>query len=126
MTFTKLENSSDKAVVAEEVKILTNLLNESTSQLIGENEFDKIQNLIKISAKKDYDQLKKQWLAKGQAIEDNKQYTFVTVDHLLFLPFFPMMESHGNPQLIFPDFIRHTVRKYLHSKYPIEGSQMSE
>lgn len=60
MTFTKLENSSDKAVVAEEVKILTNLLNESTSQLIGENEFDKIQNLIKISAKKDYDQLKKQ------------------------------------------------------------------
>lgn len=73
-----------------------------------------------------YDQLKKQWLAKGQAIEDNKQYAFVTVDHLLFLPFFPMMESHGNPQLIFPDFIRHTVRKYLHSKYPIEGSQMSE
>ena len=29
MTFTKLENSGDQAVVAEEVKILTNLLNES-------------------------------------------------------------------------------------------------
>lgn len=35
MTVKKLENSSDVNVVTEEVKILTNLLNESTEQLIG-------------------------------------------------------------------------------------------
>ena len=57
MTFTKLENSSDKAVVAEEVKILTNLLNESTRQLIGDEKFAKIQDLINISASKDQKQL---------------------------------------------------------------------
>ena len=53
MTFTKLENSSDQAVVAEEVKILTNLLNESTRQLIGDEAFAKIQDLINTSASKD-------------------------------------------------------------------------
>lgn len=57
MTFTKLENSSDQAVVAEEVKILTNLLNESTRQLIGDEAFAKIQDLINTSASKDQEQL---------------------------------------------------------------------
>ena len=57
MTFTKLENSGDQAVVAEEVKILTNLLNESTRQLIGDEKFAKIQDLINISASKDQRQL---------------------------------------------------------------------
>lgn len=73
-----------------------------------------------------YDELQDQWLVDEQAADDNKQYSFVTVDHLSFLPFFPIMESQGNPQLIFPDFIRHTVRKYLQRKYPIEGSQTRE
>lgn len=59
MTFNKLENSSDKVVVAEEVKILTDLLNKSTSELIGEKAFAKIQDLIKISADKDYESLEK-------------------------------------------------------------------
>ena len=40
-------------MVAEEVKILTNLLNESTRQLSGDVIFNKIQDLIKISAQKD-------------------------------------------------------------------------
>lgn len=57
MTFTKLESSSDQAVVAEEVKILTNLLNESIRQLIGDELFAKIQDLINISASKDQKQL---------------------------------------------------------------------
>ncbi|MCT3602699.1 phosphoenolpyruvate carboxylase [Lactobacillus acidophilus] len=57
MTFTKLENSSDQAVVAEEVKILTKLLNESTHQLIGDDAFAKIQDLIDTSASKDQKQL---------------------------------------------------------------------
>ena len=60
MSIKKLENSSDHAMVAEEVKILTNLLNESTRQLSGDVIFNKIQDLIKISAQKDYDALEKQ------------------------------------------------------------------
>ena len=46
MSIKKLENSSDHAMVAEEVKILTNLLNESTRQLSGDVIFNKIQDLI--------------------------------------------------------------------------------
>ena len=42
MSIKKLENSSDYAMVAEEVKILTNLLNESTRQLSGDVIFNKI------------------------------------------------------------------------------------
>lgn len=60
MSIKKLENSSDHAMVAEEVKILTNLLNESTRQLSGDVVFNKSQDLIKISAQKDYDALEKQ------------------------------------------------------------------
>lgn len=52
MSIKKLENSSDHAMVAEEVKILTNLLNESTRQLSGDVIFNKIQDLIKITSKK--------------------------------------------------------------------------
>ena len=60
MTVKKLENSSDVNVVTEEVKILTDLLNESTEQLIGKELFTKIQNLIKISANKNYQELEDQ------------------------------------------------------------------
>lgn len=60
MTVKKLENNSDVNVVAEESKVLTNLLNESTKQVIGQAAFAKIQNLIKISAAKDYQELEKQ------------------------------------------------------------------
>ncbi|RVU73855.1 phosphoenolpyruvate carboxylase [Lactobacillus xujianguonis] len=60
MTVKKLENSSDVKVVAEEVKILTNLLNESTEQLVGKELFGKIEQLIQISAKQDYQELEKQ------------------------------------------------------------------
>ena len=60
MTVKKLENSSGVKVVTEEVKILTDLLNESTEQLIGKELFTKIQNLIKISANKNYQELEDQ------------------------------------------------------------------
>lgn len=60
MTVKKLENSSDVSVVTEEVKILTNLLNESTKQLIGKELFTKIQSLIEISANKNYQELEDQ------------------------------------------------------------------
>ncbi|QQP27666.1 phosphoenolpyruvate carboxylase [Lactobacillus ultunensis] len=60
MTVKKLENNSDVNAMADEVKILTNLLNESTEQLVGEDAFAKIQNLVKISAAQGQEKLKKQ------------------------------------------------------------------
>ena len=60
MTVKKLENNSDVNAMADEVKILTNLLNESTKQLIGEDAFAKIQNLVEISAAQDQEKLKEQ------------------------------------------------------------------
>ena len=60
-----------------------------------------------------YDQSQDLWLAQGQPIQSKETYELITVDHLWFSPFFPSMEANGLPQLIFPDFIRHVVAKYL-------------
>ena len=54
-----------------------------------------------------------QWYVAGETIDMQKIYHLVTVDHLWFLPFFPSIDRYGNPQLIFPDFLRHVVAKYL-------------
>lgn len=60
MTAKKLENNSNHAVIAEEVKILTDLLDESTRHLVGDEEFAKIKGLVKIAASSDHSQLESQ------------------------------------------------------------------
>ena len=60
MTAKKLENNSNHQVIAEEVKILTDLLDESTRHLVGDEEFAKIKGLVKIAAGKDHSQLESQ------------------------------------------------------------------
>ncbi|WP_201331947.1 phosphoenolpyruvate carboxylase, partial [Lactobacillus nasalidis] len=60
MTAKKLENNSNHAVIAEEVKILTDLLDESTRNLVGDDEFAKIKSLVKIAASNDHSQLESQ------------------------------------------------------------------
>lgn len=60
MTAKKLENNSNHAVIAEEVKILTDLLDESTRHLVGDEEFAKIKGLVKIAASGDHSQLESQ------------------------------------------------------------------
>lgn len=60
MTAKKLENNSNHAVIAEEVKILTDLLDESTRHLVGDEEFAKIKGLVKIAASNDHSQLESQ------------------------------------------------------------------
>ena len=54
VTAKKLENNSNHAVIAEEVKILTDLLDESTRHLVGDEEFAKIKGLVKIAASSDH------------------------------------------------------------------------
>ena len=57
------------------------------------------------------------WL--GQPIDLQKTYTFATVDHFMFVPFFPTIEIVGKVEFLFPDFIRNVVGSYLSEHYPI-------
>lgn len=58
-----------------------------------------------------------QWYAQDEVIDPDKVYRIATVDHLWFLPFFPSIERYGQPKLIFPDFIRHVIAKYIRHIY---------
>lgn len=60
MSVNKLENYGSHQEVAEEAKILTELLNESIRQIEGEDTFNIIQKLIDVAAKKDYRNLEEQ------------------------------------------------------------------
>lgn len=67
-----------------------------------------------------YDTQTKQGFWQNKKIELTQKYTFVTVDHLLFIPFFPSIEIDGQIEFIFPDMLRQVVGDYLHSYYPSE------
>lgn len=54
-----------------------------------------------------------QWYVQGQALQFEKVYHLITVDHLWFLPYFPSIDRYGHPQLMFPEFLRHVVGMYL-------------
>lgn len=60
MSAKKLENYNTHEIVSEEAKILTTLLNDSVRQIAGEDTYNTIQNLIKVSDKKDYAELEKE------------------------------------------------------------------
>lgn len=60
------------------------------------------------------------WLVEGDYIQEDQIYHLVTVDHLWFLPFFPAIDKYGQPELIFPDFLRHVIAKYLMKIYSNE------
>lgn len=61
------------------------------------------------------------WL--GKPIEATKSYTFTTVDHFLFVPFFPSIEIAGEYEVLFPEFIRSVLGEYLQTHYPRETKQ---
>ncbi|MGX7244224.1 bifunctional metallophosphatase/5'-nucleotidase [Enterococcus quebecensis] len=66
-----------------------------------------------------YDKLKKQVLWHNQPINLEQKYTFTTVDHFMFIPFFPTIELAGEVEFIFPEFIRTVLGNYLSAHYPI-------
>ncbi|WP_208422817.1 bifunctional metallophosphatase/5'-nucleotidase [Latilactobacillus fragifolii] len=55
----------------------------------------------------------------GREIEPEATYTLTTVDHYLFIPFFPTIEIVGKTEIVFPDFLRNAVAKYLSKHYPL-------
>lgn len=58
------------------------------------------------------------WL--NQLIDNERRYTFTTVDHFMFVPFFPTIEIAGENEFLFPEFIRSVVGEYLNAHYPIK------
>ncbi|EOA3825234.1 bifunctional UDP-sugar hydrolase/5'-nucleotidase [Enterococcus hirae] len=58
------------------------------------------------------------WL--NQPIDNECRYTFTTVDHFMFVPFFPTIEIAGENEFLFPKFIRSVVGEYLNAHYPIK------
>ena len=58
------------------------------------------------------------WL--GEPVDPELDYTLATVDHYMFVPFFPTIEIAGRYEFLFPDFIRSVLGDYLHTHYPIK------
>ncbi|EMF0259132.1 metallophosphoesterase [Enterococcus hirae] len=58
------------------------------------------------------------WL--NQPIDNERRYTFTTVDHFMFVPFFPTIEIAGENEFLFPEFIRSVLGEYLNAHYPIK------
>lgn len=67
-----------------------------------------------------YDAVNQQvnWL--NHPIEKERRYTFTTVDHFMFVPFFPTIEIAGENEFLFPEFIRSVVGEYLNVHYTIK------
>ncbi|SEK77014.1 2',3'-cyclic-nucleotide 2'-phosphodiesterase/5'-or 3'-nucleotidase, 5'-nucleotidase family [Carnobacterium iners] len=56
---------------------------------------------------------------QGEQIKVEKIYTFATVDHFLYVPFFPTIELKGKNEVLFPYFIRNVLGQYLQKEFPI-------
>ena len=59
MTIKKLENNSTQSIITEEVKVLKDLLDEITHQMVGDEVFAKIQTIVELSAGDEYVKLEK-------------------------------------------------------------------
>ncbi len=66
-----------------------------------------------------YDKINHEVLWLGKTIDETKEYCFTTVDHLMFVPFFPTIEIAGTHEFLFPEFIRTVLGDYLSQKYPL-------
>ncbi|WP_125771723.1 bifunctional metallophosphatase/5'-nucleotidase [Companilactobacillus furfuricola] len=55
----------------------------------------------------------------GKQLEMKKEYKIALLDHYLFVPFFPTIEIVGENKIMYPDFIRNVLAKYLQKKYPL-------
>lgn len=56
----------------------------------------------------------------GEPLVPNRLYRLTSLDHYLFLPFFPTLEIVGDNELLFPDFLRTVVGRWLAAQYPLK------
>lgn len=62
----------------------------------------------------------KQFLWLGQKVDPKRDYTFTTVDHLVFIKYFPVLLAKGKIDFLFPAFLRQVLGQYLQTHYSIE------
>lgn len=56
----------------------------------------------------------------GKSIREEADYTIASVDHYLFVPFFPIIGEKSDYQVLFPHFLRVVIGNYLQKQYPIK------
>ncbi|MDT2820975.1 bifunctional UDP-sugar hydrolase/5'-nucleotidase [Enterococcus devriesei] len=66
----------------------------------------------------EYDAVNHQVRWLGELVDPESEYTLATVDHYMFVPFFPTIEIAGRYEFLFPAFIRSVLGDYLHTHYP--------
>ncbi|MGX7125636.1 bifunctional metallophosphatase/5'-nucleotidase [Enterococcus viikkiensis] len=66
----------------------------------------------------EYDAVNHQVRWLGELVDPESEYTLATVDHFMFVPFFPTIEIAGQYEFLFPAFIRSVLGDYLHTHYP--------
>jgi phosphoenolpyruvate carboxylase len=59
VTVKKLENNNTRSIMTEEVKVLKQILDDTTHQMVGDEVFAKIQNIADLSASSEYVKLEK-------------------------------------------------------------------
>lgn len=67
----------------------------------------------------EFDEVNRQVRWLGEPVMEESEYVFATVDHFLFIPFFPTIEIAGTCEFLFPEFIRSVLGDSLKSHYPI-------
>ena len=67
----------------------------------------------------EFDPLNQQVLYRGAPVDIFKQYTVASLDHYLFIPFFPTIEIAGQNELRYNEFFRDVVGDYLTKHYPL-------
>lgn len=64
-------------------------------------------------------------IENDEVIIDNKHiildhlYKIITVDHLMYVPYFPVLQEESQVKIISPDFLRTIVGNYVKKHYPI-------
>ncbi|WP_054726796.1 bifunctional metallophosphatase/5'-nucleotidase [Paucilactobacillus hokkaidonensis] len=67
----------------------------------------------------EFKQQTKQVTSNGKPIDIFEQYTLATLDHYLFIPFFPTIEIAGKNELMYNKFFRDVFGNYLMKHFPI-------
>ncbi|UQS82486.1 metallophosphatase [Bombilactobacillus folatiphilus] len=56
----------------------------------------------------------------GQLVQSDRIYQIALLDHYSFIPFFPTLQIVGQNRILYPEFFRETLGRYLTKKYPLK------
>lgn len=67
----------------------------------------------------EYEEATKKVYYLGTEVVEEADYQVATVDHFMFVPFFPTIELYSKVDFLFPDFLRTVIGRSLEFYYPI-------